>query len=438
MSNAPATDCLRCLDGSAGFPDVSLLRRQVFSSKDSLKAFREFMSSLEMKSPQDGADRAALAACYCVEGRYERGLSLAADGKDDLSRYVACRCHLGLGRSTDAAKGLAGLVGKVDGAEVRAVYAEALRRAGDIDGAKKAVDDGVKRFPTSAAMLTEAGILADLLGDSDGAVDCYRKATEADGECAEAIFRLAFVADLRGDNDAALEYYQRCVSIKPVRTRALVNLGLLYEEIGRQGEAVRCFQLVYRRYPTDRRARLYLKDALASEDMFFDEEQQKRRERRNKVLETPITDFELSVRSRNCLEKMNVSTLGDLTRISEQDLLGFKNFGETSLNEIKQMLTSKGLRLGQALEEDAKAAAKAHPVKRKTIDRAKVLARPIDDLGLSVRSQHCMQQLDIKIIADLANKSEKDLMEAKNFGATSLTEVRKKLAALGLSLVGEE
>src|SRR5438034_8316315 len=54
-------------------------------------------------------------------------------------------------------------------------------------------------------------------------------------------------------------------------------------------------------------------------------------------LEIPVTDFELSVRSRNCLRKMNIRTLGDLTRTTEAALLASKNFGETSLSEIKEI-----------------------------------------------------------------------------------------------------
>ena len=71
---------------------------------------------------------------------------------------------------------------------------------------------------------------------------------------------------------------------------------------------------------------------------------------RNAVMEIPISDFELSVRSRNCLKKMNIRSLGDLLKTSEQELLSYKNFGETSLNEIKALLASKGLRLGQNAE----------------------------------------------------------------------------------------
>jgi len=85
--------------------------------------------------------------------------------------------------------------------------------------------------------------------------------------------------------------------------------------------------------------------------MYYDEDAQKKRDRMSQVLGIPVTDFELSVRSRNCLQKMGVMTLGDLCRTTEQELLGSKNFGETSLTEIKDMLASKGLKLGQLAPE---------------------------------------------------------------------------------------
>jgi len=434
MTDPVMVDYAILFQGDLTVSDIAKIRSQAFSSKEARKAFRDFVSGLEMKGDLEDKDKVALAVCYCAEGRYDRGQEAARENKSsEVAQYVTCKCKLGSGKPAEAVPLLKSLSVKIHDGEVYAALAEALRRSGDFSAAKTAVKDGLAKFDDCAALHAEAGIVADTDGDYDGAVKSYSRAVEIDPRCVEALFRLAYVSDLRGDNDAAVEYYQRCLQVKPVRSRALVNLGLLFEEIGRQGEAVRCFQMVYNRYPADRRTRLYLKDAIASEDMFFDEEQQKKRERRNKILETPISDFELSVRSRNCLEKMNVSSLGDLTRISEPELLSFKNFGETSLSEIKQMLTSKGLRLGQALEGEDKSA-KMKPVKKKTIDRAKVVARPVDDLGLSVRSQHCMQLLGVKTIGDLVDKSEKDLMQAKNFGSTSLQEVKKKLAALGLTL----
>lgn len=436
MTDAPMTGFEDLLQGDLSIRDISALKRRVFSSKENRKALQELINSLESRENLEGRERTALSVCYCVEGRYGKGLDAAADhGGSDVARYVACKCRLGLGRPAEAVETLKALADKLDEADVQAVLAEALRRAGDIEEARKAVETGLKKYPDNPMLLTEAGMIADMDGDYAAAMEYYGKACREDECCAEALFRIAYVADLRGDNETALDYYQRCIKVKPVRSRALVNLGLLYEEMGRQGDAVRCFKLVTMRYPENRRARLYLKDAVASEDMYFDEEMQKRRERHDKILETPITDFELSVRSRNCLEKMNVSTLGDLTRISEPDLLSFKNFGETSLNEIKQMLATKNLRLGQALEEEeSRSSMRSKPIRRKTIDKDKVLARSVDDLGLSVRSQHCMQALGIATVGDLVAKSEKELMQAKNFGHTSLVEVRKKLAVYGLTL----
>jgi len=63
-----------------------------------------------------------------------------------------------------------------------------------------------------------------------------------------------------------------------------------------------------------------------------------------------VQDLELSVRSRKALQRLNINTLGELTMRTEDELLGCKNFGQTSLNEIKQQLTSFGIGL-RKLEE---------------------------------------------------------------------------------------
>ena len=103
--------------------------------------------------------------------------------------------------------------------------------------------------------------------------------------------------------------------------------------------------------PVHERARLYLKDVLAAQTMYFDEDSERKEDRRNQVLRTPISEFELSVRSRNCLAKMEIKTLGDLITKTEAELLAYKNFGETSLQEIKDILAQKGLRLGMGAGE---------------------------------------------------------------------------------------
>jgi DNA-directed RNA polymerase subunit alpha len=60
---------------------------------------------------------------------------------------------------------------------------------------------------------------------------------------------------------------------------------------------------------------------------------------------------ELSVRSRNSLQKENIRTLGDLVQKSEEEMLGIENFGKKSLKEISDFLEEHGLRFGMRLEE---------------------------------------------------------------------------------------
>jgi DNA-directed RNA polymerase subunit alpha len=144
------------------------------------------------------------------------------------------------------------------------------------------------------------------------------------------------------------------------------------------------------------------------------------------------------VRSRNCLKKMNIRTLGYLTRVSEQQLLSSKNFGETSLSEIKEMMAAKGLRLGQSIQEGSQGAAGGYrPTTPVSEEQAAVMNKPVSDLNLSVRARKCMNRLGINTLGDLIQRTADELLESKNFGMTSLTEVREKLQAYGLSLRGD-
>src|SRR5262245_42768105 len=134
---------------------------------------------------------------------------------------------------------------------------------------------------------------------------------------------------------------------------------------------------------------------------------------------------------------MNIRTLGDLTRVSEAQLLSSKNFGETSLNEIKEMLGSKGLRLGQSLEDGGHPEMRYRPTQPLSEQEQAVLNKPVSELNLSVRARKCMNRLGITTLGELTGRTADELLEAKNFGMTSLNEVREKLAAYGLSLRGD-
>jgi DNA-directed RNA polymerase subunit alpha len=64
-----------------------------------------------------------------------------------------------------------------------------------------------------------------------------------------------------------------------------------------------------------------------------------------------------------------------------------------------------------------------------------IMARPISDLDLSVRSSNCLKSANINTIGELMNYDKDALMKIKNFGKKSLTEISEKLQIYGLTLV---
>jgi DNA-directed RNA polymerase subunit alpha len=278
--------------------------------------------------------------------------------------------------------------------------------------------------------------LSLLDGDRKVAIGHLEKAVELDPNHTGALFQLGHANDLAGNDDEAIFYYERCVRHPPVYVGALMNLGILYEDHEKYDKAEECFRKILSADPRDEQARLFAKDANASLSMHYNPDEEHEYNRFSQVLEIPVTDFELSVRSRNCLKKMNIRTLGDLTRINEQQLLTSKNFGETSLMEIKQMMTAKGLRLGQSLEEGSTLDMRFRPKQPISEEEQALLDKTVSELNLSVRARKCMSRLGINTVGELVQRSENELLEAKNFGQTSLSEVREKLAQIGLSLRG--
>lgn len=273
---------------------------------------------------------------------------------------------------------------------------------------------------------------AEQQGQSERAVEFYERTLHENPDHEEACFRLALLYDRQADDAKAIELYERICTSAPVHINALINLAVLYEDNNHYEEAKRCLEAVLRTNPNHQRARLYLKDVDSARSMYVDEDE-RQEERRNALLEMPLTDFELSVRSRNCLKKMNLRTISDLLRVTEAELLAYKNFGDTSLSEIKALLASKGLRLGQAVEDTAAAAPSPAAAPAGAVP-PEVYNRSVADLELSVRSRKALQRLNIMTVGDLAAKTEAELLGCKNFGNRSLTEIKAQLEKLGLAL----
>ena len=280
----------------------------------------------------------------------------------------------------------------------------------------------------------EAALKALAAGQIEMAIDRLDEAHELDHENEEVMFKLAYLLDLRGSDQRAIELYEILADRRPVREGVLLNLSILYEDLCRYDEADDCLQRLLSVNPNHPRGKLYQKDVDSSLSMTYDEDTEKRTEKRNALLETPVTDFELSVRARNCLKKMNIRTLGDLLKITEAELLGYKNFGETSLDEIRTMLTNKGLHLGQALEEQQNQARKDLLKTVAANVPEHVLNKNVNELELSVRSRKALQRLGVNTVGELATRTEAELLGVKNFGQTSLLEIKQRLTELGLGL----
>lgn len=292
----------------------------------------------------------------------------------------------------------------------------------------------VARDAAQASQHSAAAEKAEAAGDRGEAIALYRRAVQADPTDPKLLFRLGFLLDIAGEEDEAVEMYERACERPPAPINALLNLAVCYEDRGDWARAERCLRQILETDPNHTRARLFMKDILASREMVIDDDHDREKLKRSALLDTPVTDFELSVRARTCLKKMNIRTLGDLVRTTEAELLSYKNFGESSLVEIKSMLSSKGLRLGQGRDEAHRAARKAMLDSLKGTGQEAVLNKSVSELSLSVRARKALQLLNIQTLGDLVTHTEAELLGVKNFGATSLSEVRAKLNEYGLSL----
>ena len=85
-----------------------------------------------------------------------------------------------------------------------------------------------------------------------------------------------------------------------------------------------------------------------------------------RLLQTPVEELELSVRSSNCLKNANIRTIGELTKKTEDDIAKTRNFGKKSLAEIKEKLQEWNLTLGMTDYSHLKNAANLTKQKEET------------------------------------------------------------------------
>lgn len=425
-------DPAEILAGEISYQKLDELRQTVFRSIRHVEQLQDWLASPRAK----GIARAAVLWCF---GRHADAIDgLAEQQQNPVIASCLGTSYAALGRLADADRVLQQR--STDGRQAFA-WLEALEGINDLDRLAAEMQKlGSVLSPIDRTYFE--GRVLEMQRESEAAIARYDQVLSQDPTHKYALFRLALNVDLRGEDEEARELYERALMVPPVNAACVMNLGVLYEDMGNYRRAMQCFDLALQANPENQRARLFRRDAAAALNMYYDEDQERREDKRNKILRTPINDFELSVRSRNCLAKMNIRTLGDLVKKTEAELLSYKNFGETSLQEIKEILKNKSLHLGMTADElmskdlGETAEPTVTPEEMPEPNSPDPSRRPITELDLSVRSRRIVDLLKIRTIGDLAVKTEAELLACPNFGQTSLNEIKTKLDELGLSLRG--
>ncbi|NBW96505.1 MAG: RNA polymerase subunit alpha domain protein [Planctomycetia bacterium] len=429
--------------GAFGPADIRNLLEALGSEPTAHRDLRGAVQELEGAGDRSPASAVRLGVCQYLLGRAHDALETLKSGDGGaLARFFQGRAHAALaaGDATHVERACeayeAAQKAGYDATACGVAIAEVLRDAGRGADAAKALEKLPNRDGSADFWALRGVMLADDGGPLGDTVTALEKALALDAGNPTALFAMGVINDRLGNDDEAKGCYERSLKRYPGSVGALLNLGLLYEDEDDYPAAQRCYKRILEAFPDHPRARLFLKDSSASGDLKLDEQELRSRDRIEQVMGLPVTDFELSVRSRNCLQKMGIMTLGDLARTTEAELLESKNFGETSLVEIKEMLASKGLSLGQMAAPVAAEEAVVEAVEP-SADEQEIFSLPISELNLSVRARKCTTKLGIATIGELVRRTGEDLMECKNFGVTSLNEVRERLAERGLKLRGD-
>jgi DNA-directed RNA polymerase subunit alpha len=410
------------------------------ASATAREQFEALLGDYRTRAGSDALANLRAALGLLIVGRYGDALETFEHAPAGAMRhYHAAQAALNLAQHDRAVREFqqAGRHGW-DAFEIDMQVAAVHVRAGDTAAAEKLVQKHEGGGPDRACWHFVRGLLADQRNDRAAALEAYEKCLTLNPTHTEGLFRCARVYDVCGLDRQALALYRRLTEQPRAYVNALLNAAVIYEDVGRYDDALVCVARVLRASPNHQRARLFYKDIESCREMVITEGHEPLVDPRVRLLKTPLSEFELSVRARNCLKKMNVRTVGELVKLTEAELMTYKNFGETTLSEIKGLLTKKGLQLGVVPEQFDESTLDTEFPERKTppvpTGQDALLGKPVAEVELSVRARRCLQRLNVQTLGDLVQYSEADLLATRNFGATSLNEVKVRLTELGLQL----
>lgn len=421
--------------------DVASIKYKVASEEGEYAALETFANDYESVSKVIPAAEQNLrkGVVELLLGQVKTAADLLKEESTTIGQNYYVQSLTALGRRSEARKVLATALEQVSSAslELKIELAISAMHLSDEASFQKAVDGlDLDIMGPSGSFLKACG--AELAGEYQAAMDDFEVAAEGESLFKGlALFHLAKLQDRWGDDSLALETYRKIEELGYAFEESLINTGVILEDRGEYSSAIAYYEKALKINPNNKRTALYHADAEACLSMHYDERKNRQDVKTSEILNIPISDFELSVRSRNCLSKMGIFTLKDLITKTEQELLGYKNFGETSLKEIRAMLSKKGLHLGmtrveeQPLADRIKMNAQLYSQEKEyELDE---LDTSIEDLDLSYRTKSALHKMGFESLRDITMRTGTDLESNANFSAACMQEVNALLDEKGLS-----
>lgn len=313
-------------------------------------------------------------------------------------------------------------------------YVDSLIKIGKSEEIGDLLGKVKNKFSKEPMMPYYRGVYLESLGDYDKAQQEFKNALDLDQQYAPALFRLAYRLDLTGKEEEALKFYDKLRQIKPPHTNILINLGLLYEDKGDYQKASECYDMVLNINPNHPRANLYSEDVKGSLVMYYDDKLKRKEQELRRILNQSLSEFQVPTRAHNCLEALDIKTIGDLVKRTENELMSCENFGMKTLTDIKDLLGRRGLALSTETKAITLESLLKSYISTEAPRQTDILNKPIFECEWSARVKGSLTRLKIYTIGDLISKTEKDFMNLPNFGQTSLDEIKRRLSQFELSL----
>ena len=160
---------------------------------------------------------------------------------------------------------------------------------------------------------------------------------------------------------------------------------------------------------------------------------------KNNELKIRLNELEFSVRALNSLTNQGVKTLGDLVSYKEKDLKTFPNMGQTSIDEIKEILKIHSLELGMDLnikESNNEILVKTNEEKEEFEELTKEiileLIRDFDETTLSVRAKNALRNMNCYYVGDILSVNKSELFRVRALGYKSILEIEDYISNLNL------